>query len=217
VLITCLCVTTQSRRAWFANALLCFERQTYVPRELVVIVDDDRDGFLIDIAMRHDLKVRIVVDRTSKTIGHKRNIGCQFASGEVIAHWDDDDHSSSGRLDHQIETLKRTGKAVTAYNKMKFTDGLTWWLYDGILQSTGIGTSLCYRKQFWTLHPFQPIQVAEDNAFISEARRCGQYVTGSACGPSAVAGIEDTDLMYATIHAGNTSPRDVRNYLKLQA
>lgn len=214
-LVTCLCITTRSRRAWFANALMCFENQTYGPRELLVVTDDDRDNFLLDIAMVHDLKIRVHVDGSPQTIGEKRNLGCQIADGEIIAHFDDDDWSSEWRLGNQIETLKRTGNSVTAYNKMKFTDGQNWWLYDGLLQSVGIGTSLCYRKDFWNLHRFQPKQVAEDNAFISEARRCGQYVTGPACGPLPAFGIEDADLMYATIHPGNTSPRDVRGYTQL--
>lgn len=214
MIVTCLCITTRSRRAWIANALACFDNQTHLGRELLFVVDDDKDAFLLKLALsRKDVHVQ--VNANPQTIGEKRNIGCQISSGDVICHWDDDDYSSPDRLRDQVVRLRESGKAVTAYNKMKFTDGQNWWLYDGILSSVGIGTSLCYTKEYWNNHRFQPLQVAEDNAFISEARRCGQFVNAPACGPEPRAGIETEDLMYATIHAGNTSPRDTRPWIKL--
>ncbi len=98
---------------------------------------------------------------------------------------------------------------------MKFTDGVNWFLYDGILQSVGIGTSLCYRRDWWLNHKFKEMQIGEDSEFIRTARSVGRYIAAPACGLNPVTGIEDADLMYATIHAGNTSPRDLAGYKKL--
>ena len=146
-----------------------------------------------------DETIRVVHIEDGSNVGQKRNFGCSLAAGDVIAHWDDDDYSAPTRLDDQIRRMQSTGCQVTAYHRMRFTDGRDWWSYEG-QPGYAIGTSLCYRKQFWKENNFPSIQLGEDREFHLAARRAGQLVT-------AEAGL----LMYATIHNGNTSPRFVEN------
>lgn len=191
-LVTCLCLT-RNRREWLPKAIACFERQTYQERELVIIADGEDP--VTDLVPK-DARIRLmVIGWTSLVVGKKRNIGCQYAQGEIIAHWDDDDYSAPHRLAHQVGRLSATGKWVTGYHSMKFTDGMRWWQYRG---SAGfvLGTSLCYRRAFWTQHPFAQIQCGQDEAFGATAVRQG-----------TLAAEKDLNLMYATNHAGNTSPR----------
>jgi hypothetical protein len=122
----------------------------------------------------------------------------------VIAHWDDDDWSAPGRLADQLERLRGTGKAVTGYSVIKFTDGQRWWLYPG-LPEYAVGTSLCYRRDWWLGHRFPCLQVGEDNQFVFEARTARQ-----------IAVVDGTDMMYATVHAGNTSPRDLSRFRNIE-
>ncbi len=133
-------------------------------------------------------------------MGDKRNFGCELAAGEIIAHWDDDDYSAPGRLSDQVGRLQSSGKAVTGYNQMLFTDGKDWWSYDGI-GNWAIGTSLCYRKDWWVAHPFLSLQVGEDGQFVGEAQ-----------GQKQIVAIPAGDLMTATVHSGNTSPRRLADY-----
>ena len=126
-------------------------------------------------------------------VGQKRNFACSRARGEVIAHWDDDDWSEPGRLADQIERLD--GHQVSGYSAMRFTDGSEWFDYFGPI-SYALGTSLCYRRSWWEAHPFEPLNVGEDNHFVNAAHSAGALVSVPARG-----------LMYATTHAGNTSPR----------
>jgi O-antigen biosynthesis protein len=128
-------------------------------------------------------------------IGPKRNFGCERAAGAFIAHWDDDDHSAPGRLADQLQRLDESGKAVTGYHSMRFTDGERWWRYGGTV-NYALGTSLCYRRDWWRARRFRSLQVGEDNQFVSEADALGELVTADA-----------GELMYATVHPGNTSPR----------
>lgn len=203
--ITCLCVT-RNRPDWLIAAVACFQARMFSDAELLIVADGDivSDNF-------GDSRVRVVnLPSRPKTLGDKRNIGCDLASGEVIAIWDDDDHHCPTRLSDQINTMVRSGLPVTAYNRMKFTDGINWWVYDGILQSVGIGGSLCFTKNFWAHNNFPSLNEAEDNEFIRMAWERREFIATPACAENSMAGIERRDKMHATIHPGNTSIRDVR-------
>lgn len=190
--MTCLCLT-RNRRQWLPIAIQCFIDQTYPYRELLIIADgvDVRDLIPDDdrIQLHH-------VDRAAE-IGEKRNFGCSLATGEIIAHWDDDDFSAPGRLDDQIRRLGESGKAVTGYRSMRFTDGSRSWQFLGAPEYA-IGTSLCYRRDFWRSHKFPAVQTGEDKTFVIEAWNAGQLEPA-----------DDLGLMHATIHPGNTSPRSL--------
>jgi glycosyltransferase involved in cell wall biosynthesis len=197
--VTCLCLT-KNRRQWLPKAIHCYQAQTYPNRELLILADgeDVRDLVPVD-----DSSVRLIHIDQSLEIGEKRNFGCARAAGDVIAHWDDDDYSAPGRLSDQIARMQQTGKAVTGYNRMRFLDGAVWWQYAGI-PLYGIGTSLCYRKDWWATHNFRRKQIGEDNDFCDAARNAAQLSAADA-----------GELMYATIHPGNTSPRNKADNWKL--
>lgn len=80
---------------------------------------------------------------------------------------------------------------------MRFTDGHRWWEYRGH-SYYGLGTSLCYRHDWWLNHKFPLQHIEEDANFVAEAYVNQQYIAAEA-----------GDLMYATIHPGNTSPREM--------
>lgn len=131
-------------------------------------------------------------------IGESRNAGCEAARGEIVAHFDDDDFSAPERLADQLARLHDSGRAVTGYHSMRFTDGASWWLYRGA-SCYALGTSLCYRRDWWAGHRFEAVNVGEDNGFVMRARRENQLIAADA-----------GDLMWATIHSGNTSPRQTQ-------
>jgi hypothetical protein len=79
---------------------------------------------------------------------------------------------------------------------MKFTDGDRWWQYTNNGAGFALGTSLCYRVDWWKYHQFPDLMIGEDSGF-----------TGAAAVQQQLAAQADLDLMYATIHPGNTSRR----------
>ena len=79
---------------------------------------------------------------------------------------------------------------------MRFTMGEDWWQYSGTADYA-LGTSLMYRRDWWSAHRFDSVQVGEDNRFASEASAARELASTDA-----------RELMYATIHPGNTSPRN---------
>lgn len=189
--VTCLCLT-RNRRQWLPKAIACYLAQDYEARELLIIADGEDVRDLVP--ERGDIRLIHVAE--GWRIGEKRNFGASRARGGIIAHWDDDDCSAPDRLSDQAQRLSESGKAVTGYQSMVFTDGEGWWRYQGA-KDFALGTSLCYRKSWWEGHPFPSHQIGEDYEFVKMAQKHNQIVS------------VNSDRMVATIHPGNTSPRQV--------
>jgi len=187
----------KGREEWLDKAFRCFQAQDYPNRELFVIGDswDDIDPVWEDWVLRGaDLHLSCSV-REGLNVGQKRNSGCDTAYGPLIAVWDDDDYSSPGRLSQQVAELQATSKAVTGYREMKFTDGSSWWQFR-YPRGLVLGTSLMFTKEYWRKHPFLEVNIGGDENFAADAAAANQ-----------LAEVPDLNLMYATIHAGNTSKR----------
>jgi len=186
---------TRGRQAFAREALKCFFTQTWYDRELVIIDDADDpsfpDGLDVFSVQYHRMATRL-------TVGAKRNVACSRAQGQIIAHWDDDDHSAPERLEDQVIRLLDSGKSVSGYSSMRFTDGEKWWQYTSFDKSYAVGTSLVYTRDYWQRHPFSQVQISEDNLFIMPARSASDIVTADA-GP----------MQWARTHPGNTSPRQI--------
>jgi len=212
--VTCLCLT-KGRKEWLPGVVDAFLKQDYPQvAELVFVIDEWADILEASPAfkVRNDnRRFAAVRSASGKPVGTKRNAGCEWAiNTPIIAIWDDDDYSAPGRLTQQVETLLSTGKAVTGYTGLKFTDGKEWWRFKyfpvdsrykgGDWDSTKFeyvhATSLCFRRDWWQTHPFEELQVGQDERFALAASSADQ-----------LAPCPDLDLMYATIHPGNTSPR----------
>jgi O-antigen biosynthesis protein len=151
------------------------------------------DGQDVRDLVPDDKRIQLIHLQDKRNIGEKRNYGCERAQGEVICHWDDDDWSAPGRVADQVQRLEET--SVTGYHSMRFTDGARWWQYRGT-PDYALGTSLCYLRSWWKLHPFEARHVGEDNYFVSNARK-----------HRALKSVDAGELMHATIHQSNTSPR----------
>jgi hypothetical protein len=179
------------------RAIQCFEAQTY-PRKRLLVLYDKADDVAHDLF--HDSRIEVyLASRTKLTIGAKRNEASFLATGELIAVWDDDDVSSRTRLTDQVERLILSGKAVTGYHTLRFTNGVRWHEYCGA-DNYAPGTTLMYRRDWWEKHPFPDLQVGEDAAFVKAAAQEDQLITTNA-----------GNHMYATVHPGNTAPKQFLN------
>lgn len=178
------------------KSIECWRRQTYPNRQLLILAD----GEDVQDAVPNEPEIHYrYLGPGQMPVGAKRNFGCSIAAGDLVAHWDDDDYSAPARLADQVERLRQTGKSVTGYHSMRFFSGSEWWEYRGML-GYALGTSLCYRRDWWQEHQFPDnLNVGEDNQFVFQARSRNALV-------SVAAG----EMMIATIHVDNTSPRGLR-------
>jgi glycosyltransferase involved in cell wall biosynthesis len=57
-----------------------------------------------------------------RPLGAKRNLACEIARGEIIAHWDDDDWYAPDRLSRQAALLTDSGASLCGLDTVLFYD-----------------------------------------------------------------------------------------------
>jgi glycosyltransferase involved in cell wall biosynthesis len=202
-LVSCVMVT-RDRPHLVCQSIRWFDHQDYAARELIIIDDSDRsletrlrvgaDGYVDD-----DPRIRYIRLPERQSLGAKRNLGCQVARGDIIAHWDDDDWMASWRLSYQVQALSDNRAQVCGLDKLYFYDpqrDQAWqYVYPDRARFWVAGATLCYRKAFWRENPFPNINVGEDTRFVwsGDARR--------------MIALAEAGFYVATIHPGNTSQK----------
>lgn len=177
-LVSCI-MPTYNRRPFVPQALQHFLRQDYPNRELI-IVDDGQDaiGDLSDGLPN----VRYFRLPTRASIGAKRNLACQHAQGEIIAHWDDDDWYSSDRLRYQVAPIL-SGKAdITGLENafvLQLPAGEFWKtnarLHEQLFVGNVHGGTLVYRRELLEQGLRYPeINLAEDAYLLRSALKRGK-------------------------------------------
>lgn len=191
--VSCI-MPTFNRRRFVPQALKYFLRQDYERKELIVI--DDGTDAVQDIIPR-DEHIRYIRLPEKITIGAKRNMACELAEGDIIAHWDDDDWMSGWRLSYQVAQLRQAD--ICGLNRVLFFDpalSAAWeYVYPGTTKPWVHGATLCYRKSFWEGNLFRNIDVGEDLRFVwndPEAK---------------ILMLADNRFMAALVHPGNASAK----------
>lgn len=193
---------TRGRQEFAAAALACWRAQTWPSKELIILDDADDpsfpDGFQFQPAWGGSpagLYYSRLHSEKRKTIGYKRNLACQLALGEFIIHFDSDDYSAPERMADQVMRLLQSGKSVTGYHSIKFTDGTSWWQYQGY-SGWAFDSSLCYRRAFWReIAQFADANDGLEESFRAAAIRRNDFVS-----------VDGHELLLASIHSDNTSP-----------
>lgn len=179
---------TRARPQFARQAVEYFLAQTWPAKELVILDDFFAPSFSVPPVGKG---IRYFSERHKLTVGAKRNRCCSEATGYIICHWDDDDYSAPGRIADQLPRLFDGEAEITGYSEMEFRNGVKRWLYRG-MNGYMLGTSLMYWREAWRRRPFENVAVSEDLLF-----QAGRKSVSVPAG----------HLMWASIHAGNTSPR----------
>lgn len=195
-LVSCI-LPTANRGQHLSQAIRLFQSQDYPNRELVIV--DDGEEPVRHRVPEDDQTIRYFRLPSRHTIGAKRNLACEYARGEVIVHWDDDDWSASWRLTHQVEHLMTTKADVCGLERVYFAgpgvDDAWLYTYPAHERPWVCGGTLCYRRVLWEQNRFPDVSIGEDNAFL-----------WSSVVKSIVPN-KDPRFYLATIHQGNTSPK----------
>lgn len=103
-LVSCLCIT-DSRVELLKNAVDCFLSQSYIKKELIIVYakeDKDTENYLATV----DLSIKSVAVSRGSPLGALRNIALEWARGDYICIWDDDDWHHPDRIDRQLKAAK---------------------------------------------------------------------------------------------------------------
>jgi hypothetical protein len=193
--VSCI-MPTADRRAFVPRAVRHFLDQRWPAAELIVVDDGARP---VDDLIPVSDRVRYLRLAARRSIGHKRNLACEAATGDVVIHWDDDDWMAPTWIATQVAALSATGADVTglcrpyfhhaarrlAY-RYEYPRGARPWVHGG---------TLCYTRALWRANPFPDVSHGEDLRFqwspvaktIVAHDGFGEYVAG--------------------LHDGNTSAR----------
>ncbi|HEX9945992.1 MAG TPA: glycosyltransferase family 2 protein [Allosphingosinicella sp.] len=189
---------TADRRRFVPGAVSAFLAQDREDAELVIL-DDGADP-VADL-VPDDPRIRYFRETRGRTLGDKRNRLCELARGEILIHWDDDDWHAPDRIARQVAAMEAHRADICGVDRVIFLsdDGESAWdyVYRG-RQRWVCGGSLAYRRAFWERHPFPALRSGEDTRWVFSA------VT------AAVHAMDAPDLFVARVHAGNTSPKQVR-------
>lgn len=168
---------TRGRPELASRALACVLMQTWTPFQIVIVDDLQSPSFPRWQESGFEEKGLHYLRVNEPELGNKLNLACSLASGEYIVHFHDDDWSAPGRIEDQITRLIASGKAVTTYRNLVYTDGARRWINRN--WPGGFGTSLCHRRDWSDGHNFPAIE-SEDWYFVSAAMRANQHVAGDA-------------------------------------
>jgi glycosyltransferase involved in cell wall biosynthesis len=173
-LVSCVMATTQARRPFLSQAIKYFQRQTYAPKELIVVDDPGGSSSEPPIDMIAPVResapaVRYVQTGTKLSLGSKLNLGISEARGMIIQKLDDDDY-------YHPEFLRTTVGALLAGKRMNSIAACTSHL---ILFATTqelkvrhlarwSGGTLCFFKELWQECPYRDISLAEDLFFLKD-------------------------------------------------
>jgi glycosyltransferase involved in cell wall biosynthesis len=194
-LISCL-MPTANRRAFVPRAIACFLRQSYAPRELLIL--DDGDDPVSDL-LPPDPRLRYVRLDSRISLGLKRNRCVELARGDLLMHWDDDDWHGPERIALQYEAMRAAGAEICGLRQMLFFEpaaGRAWlYSYPPHGRPWLAGGSLLYTRPCWQRAPFPDVPTGEDTRFV------WRRDLSRAAVPA------DFRFYVALIHAANTSPK----------
>ena len=108
-----ICTPTFNRRPFFPFIIKCFENQDYPKDRLEWIIIDDGTDSIEDLVA--DIpRVKYFGYKKKMSLGEKRNLMHEKATGSILVYMDDDDYYPPCRVSHAVETLERSPSALCA-------------------------------------------------------------------------------------------------------
>ena len=114
-----ICTPTFNRRPFIPIIIKCFENQNYPRNRMEWIIVDDGTDKIEDLVM-HIPEVKYFRYEEKMTLGKKRNITNEKASGDIIIYMDDDDYYPPERVSHAVTMLRTNPKALCAGSSAMF-------------------------------------------------------------------------------------------------
>jgi glycosyltransferase involved in cell wall biosynthesis len=114
-----ICTPTFNRRPFIPVMIKCFEHQTYPKNKIEwIIIDDGTDK--IEELVTHIPQVKYFKYDEKMTLGKKRNLLNEKATGDIIVYMDDDDYYPPERISHAVDMLIKNPKALCAGSSEMF-------------------------------------------------------------------------------------------------
>ena len=166
-----ICTPTFNRRPFIPIIIKCFENQTYPRNKMEWIIVDDGTDKIEDLVM-HIPEVKYFRYEEKMSLGKKRNITNEKASGDIIIYMDDDDYYPPERVSHAVTMLRTNPKALCAGSSARF---MFFKHINKMLQFGPYGpnhstaATFAFRKELLGLTKFdENATVAEERIFLKD-------------------------------------------------
>ena len=190
---------TGDRPHFTQQAAWYFLRQDYPNKQLVVV--DDGNKAIGDLLPADD-RIKYVRLDQRMPLGVKRNLACDAASGEIIAHFDDDDWMAPDRVRLQVEALLSSGADISGLSRVRYfrLESGEAYLYGNPRDDRWLAPgTLVYRRSAWATKRFPEIRFGEGEAFVSKFD------------PARIHCLDAPDLYVALLHPGNVNAVNPRS------
>ena len=114
-----ICTPTYNRRNFIPNLIECIKNQDYSKDLLEWIIIDDGEDKIKDIILSvieksNFIKIVYVELPQKVSLGKKRNIMHEHASGDILVYMDDDDYYPPSRVSHAVKLLEENPDVLCA-------------------------------------------------------------------------------------------------------
>ena len=109
-----ICTLTHNRSECLSRLQRCIEEQTYPLHQIEWLILDDSSSYKEALELKSKTPITIKYQRLKNklTLGAKRNLSHKLCSGDVIVYMDDDDFYFPNRVQHAVNTLKRSNRGI---------------------------------------------------------------------------------------------------------
>lgn len=199
--VSCI-MPTKNRKEFVSKAIQHFLKQSYENKELIIVDDGDKP---VDTLIPSNVSnIKYVSLNAHHSIGHKRNIANELASGDIIMHWDDDDWMAKGWISTQVNALLHSESDVTGITNAYYFDPhkqLAWlYSYPPSEKVWVLGGSLCYWRHFWVNNKFKHLTIGEDAEFL--------WTTNE----KRITPHQEYSGYIGFVHNDNTSPKNIHDH-----
>lgn len=211
---------TYRREADLIRQYANFKAQTYPMKEWMILDDSPApSSFFLALS---DPEVRYIYSPIRLSVGEKRNLLIEKASGFYIAHFDDDDYYAPQYLKTMARHLK-TLDFIKLSAWYVYSEPHLFWGYcdhehpapfhyylspgEGLCvienfqqdpsMLWGYGFSYAYRRTVWEAFPFEAVNFGEDHGMVLERLLPSRFSAGYVSDPHGI--------VLHILHQGNAS------------
>jgi glycosyltransferase involved in cell wall biosynthesis len=180
------CVMLSSRRTErVAQSIRTLLRQEHESWELIIVDDQGRPDLNKLLTGMNDPRIRHVRIPNATSVGRRRNIGCENARGDLIAHWSDDDWHGPRQLSAQVAPILDGRATATALRFAVWLDIESWrfWLpsattHRRMFAADVDGSTLLFDRAVWDRGcRYADSSDGVDSGYLRSAMRSGARVS----------------------------------------
>lgn len=160
---TVTCIMPCHRMGDLPRAVELFNRQTYANKHLLIgVAPTDKPNIPLNSSV--DLYAT-----SETTIGGRRNVLCDAATGDIIIHLDSDDWYAPDWVEHCVLFMQETGADLIGLCSGYFYQPHTQaWQYNYVSKMPYVmGATMAYKKRIWDKVKFKPVSQGEDALFCA--------------------------------------------------